>query len=292
MSEAFATSNIALSVMEAHEHFTHVVLNRSYRIINPVYFKTGLIAHLPVYIYANWDKGTYSQLEKWREKGGVLIDRSANSHDVGPHDVLIHVECPLGMWSLDWSRMHAQQQSIIAKPQSWKTHFDAIELTTPSADACRRLREALREVPERAAMAAVSKHPDSLLVATDSEVAAATGFLPQHVMYMRHVLRPQELWSVKLRIKPEDAALVRSWDEMEALEAVNGARNFVKLGGPGQPWKRSIKEMARQGHISLTRLHVYPTDEVNYARIQKEHDIAYVNLQEIQRYVEGLPPHP
>jgi hypothetical protein len=292
MADVFSTSNTALSVMAAHEQFTHIVLNRSYHIINPVYFKTGLIAHLPVFLFANWDRGTFSQLAKWRDKGGVLIDRSATSHDVGDNDVLIHAECPLSMRSLDWSRINTQQQVIINKPISWKMHFDALDLIAPGAETCRRIRAALHEVPERAGVAAASRYPESLLVTTDSEIAATAAILPQHVMYMRRMLKPQEVWSVKLRIKPEDAGLVQSWDEIEALDVVNGARNFTKIGAIGQPWKRSIKEMARQGNIGLTRFHVYPTGEINFNKIQREHDLAYINLQEIQRFVEGLPVHP
>jgi hypothetical protein len=291
MSKVFSTDNVALSVIAAHEQFTHIVVNRSYQLMNPVYFKSGLIAHLPVFIYADWDKASLGQLAKWREQGGVLIDRSSSSYGIGDHDALIHVECPSAVRTLDWSRIHTEQQTVVFKPPSWRSHFETLELKIPSVESCRKIWNVLRDIPERASAAAISKHPDSLRVMTDSELCTASGLSAQHVMYMRHTLRPHEVWSVKLRIKPEDAALVQAWNDIEALEIVNGVRQFVKLGQPLQPWRRAVKEMARQGHISLTRMHVYPVKEPNFDKIQKLHDTAFIDLQEIQRYVEALPAH-
>jgi len=291
MSKVFSTDNVAMSVINAHQQFTHVVVNRSYQIMNPVYFKSGLIAHLPVFIYADWDKASLGQLAKWREQGGVLIDRSSSSYGIGDHDALIHVECPSAVRTLDWSRIHTEQQTVVFKPPSWRSHFETLELKIPSVESCRKIWDVLRDIPERASAAAISKHPDSLRVMTDSELCTASGLSAQHIMYMRHTLRPHEVWSVKLRIRPEDAALTQAWDLIEQVEAVNGVRQFVKLGQPLQPWRRAVKEMARQGHISLTRLHVYPVEEPNFDKIQKLHDTAFIDLQEVQRYVEALPAH-
>lgn len=71
----YSTSDTAGSIRKAFAGFTHVLVNRGYTTIKPAYFKSASIADLPVYVWAWWDRASDGQLARWKENGGVLLDR-------------------------------------------------------------------------------------------------------------------------------------------------------------------------------------------------------------------------
>src|SRR5260370_39772704 len=90
----FATDDISASVHKAHADFTHVVLNRGYTLIKPVYFKTVLLNDLPAYQYASW-LPTDSKLTGWRDNGGALREQNTRPKlGVRAPDVTCDVGCP------------------------------------------------------------------------------------------------------------------------------------------------------------------------------------------------------
>src|ERR1700692_911764 len=125
MPDLFYTDDVAASVRRAHADYTHVVLNRSYRILKPILLKPGLINDLPLAMFADWEPPT-ADFDTWRENGGVLIDRSSCTNKAGTHDALVLVECPMSRKALDQTIEQTEQQVVIFRPPSWKTHEEAI----------------------------------------------------------------------------------------------------------------------------------------------------------------------
>src|ERR1700687_2520017 len=132
MAKLFQTSDVTASVRDAVVRFRHVVLNRSYASLTPVYYNTGEIEDLPVYFFARWDKATFGQLERWRAGGGVVIDRSPASDAVGEHEALIHVECPLNVRDIFRSKVKTTEELVVRRPHSWGAHENTIALISPS----------------------------------------------------------------------------------------------------------------------------------------------------------------
>lgn len=292
MAEIFTTHDVAASVRQCHAAYTHVVLNRVYAILRPIFFKSDRIADLPIHIYAGWDRGTFGSKDKWRKEGGILIDRSAAAREIGPCDAQIFCEVPLSFVRFERLTKHTESQIVVFKPPSWATHESAIDFKNPPIEALQKLRAVLHDVPDRAAAAAVSKYPDSLLVMTDSELGAAAGIPAHYAMWMRASFKPEEIWQVKLRLKPEDLGLVKTWDAIEAIPAVAGTRYFHRIGEKdGLGWRRAIKELARLGHISAMKLHVYPTTEPDYEVLHRKRDRALKDFEAIRTRVDSAPAH-
>jgi len=290
MPEIFSTTDISASVHKAHKTYTHVLVNRSYTTIKPVFFKSELIADLPVHFYAPWDRGTIGSRNKWQKNGGVLVDQGTISKDTGERDALIFVECPLSVDRLNKSFDGTEKQVIIFMPPSWNTHEWAADKWNPSADTVRQTRAFLREVPDRAKVAAVTKYPDSLFIMTDSELATAAGIPLPQIVFARRVLKPKEVWSIRAHLEPTEPVLKEAWDAIMAHELVDGARLVTRLELSGA-WKRPVKMMAKEGYISATKLQVFPTTEPDYDRLQENHDKAIADLEEMKELMKGLPNH-
>ncbi|KVT04473.1 hypothetical protein WT24_23540 [Burkholderia sp. MSMB1078WGS] len=50
-----ATTDVGQSIRKAFSDYTHILVNRGYTTIKPVFFKSASIADLPVYVWAWWD---------------------------------------------------------------------------------------------------------------------------------------------------------------------------------------------------------------------------------------------
>lgn len=264
----FATSDVALSVRKAHDAFTHVLVNRGYTTIRPVFFKSSKIADLPVYVWAYWDKASASQLIRWRERGGVLLDRYTYSDMAGPADVLVFVECPLTMERVTKSAIHTAEYAVLPRPHTWRVHEDCIDLRTPSAD---RLRELWHLCRGRRM--------------TDDELAEASGIAKQHVMYLRKSLKPVEEWEIRPRIAPEFPGLMPAWEWIGAGRT--DAKRVVREAGH----KAAVKEMARRGHVAMTKWQVYRDTEPDWDVIERKRAEAIADLASVRSFVESLPDH-
>lgn len=293
MPEFFATSSTTAALRQAHAEYTHVVLNRRYQLPRPVFFKSGTIIDLPIFMYAPWDAGTFGSRDTWREKGGILIDRGGQGEGLGAHDAQVFVECPFSRDVLNSVTYDTRSRAWIPKPVTWSGHEEAITLRIPSEDTLRQLRAALHEVPDRAQMAAISCYPDSLLVMTDSELVAAAGIPVKDAPYLRGSLRPDEVWQVRLRLPPEHAGLLAAWEAIKALPCIGGSYFFTRIGEKnGQGWRRSLREMARMGYITALKAYVYPIEEPDYAKLERKRAKALKNFRAFQEYVESLPVRP
>lgn len=83
----YSTTDVSASVRRAHEQFTHVVLNRGYTTIKPVFFMSKTIEDLPLYQHASWLPETETQKARWLNQGGVLI--AQDTHESHPGDVVL-----------------------------------------------------------------------------------------------------------------------------------------------------------------------------------------------------------
>ncbi len=262
----YATSDIAASIRKAHGDFTHVLVNRGYTTIKPIFFRSSKIADLPVYQWAWWDKATDGQLHRWRERGGILIDRYTFSDKAGAVDVVVFVECPLTMKRIQKSVVNTAEYAVIPRPHTWRVHEECIELRTPTAERLRVLWGICRGAR-----------------LTDAELADLSGIPKQHVMYMRKSLKPAEEWTIKPRLAPEFAGFVDAWEWIGAGRTVSRK--------DARAHKAAIREMARLGHISLEKIQQYPNDEPDWEKLEKKRAAAIADLAAVRSLVETLPDH-
>jgi hypothetical protein len=264
----FATSDIASSIRAAHAAYTHVLVNRGYTTIKPVYFRSVLIADLPVYQWAYWNQATAGQLKRWRESGGVLLDQYTYSDQAGAADVLVFVECPMTMDRLARSWQHITEYTVVPRPHTWTVHEQCIELRTPTSDRLRMLWDVCKGAR-----------------LTDAQLADAVDLPTQHVMYMRAALKPVEEWQIKRRLEPEFSAFSDAWEWLGSVR--NASKKEVRESGH----KAAIKEMARLGHISLEKVQCYGDQDPDWAALDKRRDLAIADLAAVRSLVESLPDH-
>lgn len=262
----FTTSDVSKSVHAAHEQFTHIVLNRGYTLIRPVFFRTALLDDLPVHQYASWIPETESQLVKWNTSGGVLIVQ--DTHLTVPGDVTVMVECPYAMDRLE--RVHGgnSEYGVIPHPVSWSTHEQCVDLRFPPAD----LLEAIWRVCGGHSM-------------TNSELSAETGIPVPELQYVKNALKPVEHWYIQKRLAPERDEFVPAWDWLEA--GVVPKRAVSESG-----FKAQVEEMARFGYINLKRMQHYPADTPDWHMIDRKREAALSDLASVRALVESLPAHP
>jgi hypothetical protein len=264
----YATSDVASSIRKSHEAFTHVLVNRGYTTIKPVFFRSVLIADLPVYQWASWNAATDSQLKRWRESGGVLLDQNTYSDKAGEADVLIFVECPMTMDRLVQSSQHIENYTVVPRPHTWSVHEQCVELRTPPVDLLRSLWSICRGAR-----------------LTDDQLADSVGLPKQHVMYMRANLKPVEEWEIRPRLKPEFAGFADAWEWIGAGRCA--CKKEVREAGR----KTAVKEMARLGHIALSKVQHYPEKEPDWEYLARKRDDAIADLASVRSLVESLPDH-
>lgn len=289
MTKTFYTTDVTASVRKAHAAYTHVLLNRTYSIINPVTYDSGKIADLPVRLHASWNRETFASKNNWVSAGGVLIDTGGQSSKVGRRDALIFVETPLSVKDFKNQIDGTEQEIVIYRPPSWATHEWALNIRYPSANHILNLRAHLKPDKKREAIGNVTRHAGSLLVLTDAEMVKASNITAQELLFTRKSLKSKEVWAVKLRIKPADAAWWPIWNELETLNAIDGVRLFISLTPEG--WRKHLKQMARFGNISITRYHVYP-EKLEWPEVlDRKRKQALEGWAAMKQYAEGLPDY-
>lgn len=264
----YATSDIAASVRKAHEAYTHVVLNRYYMLVSPTYFRTSKIVDLPVYTWAGWDKASDGQLARWREHGGVLINRGANSSSSGPNDVVVFVEVPAKLKRLKYSISTTSAYSVLPRPVSWRQYDETLNLKTPTCD---RLEEIWKTV-----------HGQRI---TDDEMALLTGLPRREVMFQSRALKPAEEWDIRPRIAPEAGHFMPAWEWIGAGRVAT--RQEVGQSG----FRVALKEMGRLGHIKLTKYRIYSAVAPDWETVAAKRRRATEDLHRVQSLVASLPDH-
>ncbi|VWC76091.1 hypothetical protein BCO18175_02369 [Burkholderia contaminans] len=262
------TTDVGQSIRKAFAGYTHILVNRGYTTIKPAFFKSASIADLPVYVWAWWDRASDGQLARWRDRGGVLLDRYTYSDRAGPADVLVFVECPMTMDRLARSHVNTSEYTVIPVPHTWRVHEECVDLRTPSAEDLRAIWKAC--CGQRM---------------TDEQLELETGIPRQRVTYMRKSLKPIEEWEMRPRLAPEAAGLVPAWDW------IGRGRAESKKAVREEGHKAAIKEMARLGHISLTKWQVYRSDEPDWDLLERKREAAIADLAEVRSLVESLPDH-
>lgn len=288
----YQTRDTVASVRRAFSEFTHVVVNRCYRIGNPAILKTGEFADLPVFVHMPWNNARDSQVRKWRENGGVLIDASPYGEDIGERDVTIMAECPTTVAGL--KRLSAQDTccTIVNRPITWRSHNEAVLRHCAPVAALSLLRDTVKALPgpENAkAIAAASRFPDSSIVVTDQQVCDKLAMTPVTVRSMRKSIGAAEMWCVTLRIEPREPAHKAVWAQLQAMPG--DEKLFHTLAGTVHFWKRAVKEMARFGNIGLRKFYVYAPFEPQYEKLEKAHRTAQADFEKVKLLVESLPDH-
>ncbi|MHB9838530.1 hypothetical protein Q8F57_027250 [Paraburkholderia terrae] len=264
----YSTTDIASSIRKAHEAYTHILVNRGYTTIKPVFFRSVLIADLPLYQWASWNPATNSQLKRWRESGGVMLGQDTFSDQAGAADVLVFVECPMTMDRLTRSSQHISEYTVIPRPHTWRVHEECIEMRTPTESRLRLLWDICAG--------------QNL---TDEELSKHSGLPKQIVQYQRNSFRPTEEWEIRPRIAPLQSGLLPAWEwigkgRTEQQKVVREANH-----------KAAIKEMARLGHVVVTKRHRYGVDEPDWERLERKRAAAIDDLASVRSLVESLPDH-
>lgn len=263
-----ATTDIGQSIRKAFSDYTHILVNRGYTTIKPVFFKSATIADLPVYVWAWWDRASDGQLARWRDSGGVLLDRYTYSDRAGPADVLVFVECPMTMDRLTRSHANTSEYAVIPIPHTWRVHEECIDMRTPRVEDLQAIWTVCRG--QRL---------------TDEQLESATGIPRQRVTYMRRSLTPVEEWEMRPLLAPETPGLLPAWDWIKS------GRNELKKVIREEGHKAAIKEMARLGHISLTKRQIYRSHEPDWDVLERKRKAAIADLAEVRSLVESLPDH-
>lgn len=261
----FATTDVAASVRRAHEQFTHVVLNRGYTTIKPVFFMSKTIADLPIYQYASWLPETDAQLCAWREKGGVLIMQDTHMHVVC--DATVMVECPYDINRIDRVTFETVEYGVIPHPMAWRTHEECVDLRHPPVG----LLQAIWRVCGGKQM-------------TNAELANDTGLPVLQLQYLKNSLKPVEHWYIQKRLAPERDEFVPAWDWLEGGPVPK--RAVTEAG-----FKAQVEEMARFGYIGLKKTHHYPDAEPDWKVLKKKRETALSDLAAVRSLVESLPDH-
>ena len=261
----FTTTDVAASVRRAHEQFTHVVLNRGYTTIKPVFFMSKTIADLPIYQYASWLTETASQMARWMENGGVLIGQDTHAPIAG--DVVVMVECPYDTDRIERIMAGITEYGVIPHPMVWRTHEECVDLRHPPVD----LLEAIWRVCGGKQM-------------TNAELAQETRLPVLQLQYLKNSLKPVEHWYIQKRLAPERDEFVPAWDWLEGGPVPK--RAVTEAG-----FRAQVEEMARFGYISLKKTHHYPDTEPDWKVLKKKRETALSDLAAVRSLVESLPDH-
>jgi hypothetical protein len=262
----YSTLDIAKSVRCALQDFTHVVLNRGYTTIKPVYFDTGLVADLPVFQFASWIPPTLQQLYKWHAKGGLLIVQ--DTHYATKNDVTVMVECPYSMDRINTCNDLNEVYGVIPMPVSWTTHEECIDARFPTTDVAHLIWDKARGQ-----------------TFTVSELSAETGIPFTQLQYMKNCLAPSRVWFIEKRMRPEEKHFQQAWEWVEAGKI--SAHSVYHSG-----MKRHIEEMGKLGYLGIKKYHEYKIEEPDWRIIQKKRDEALIDLAAVRTLVESLPAHP
>lgn len=219
-------------------------------------------------MWAWWDRASDGQLARWQDSGGVLLDRYTYSDRAGPADVLVFVECPMTMERLIRSHSNTSEYTVIPVPHTWRVHEECIDLRTPSAADLRAIWNAC--------------HGRRL---TDEQLESETGIARQRVTYMRKSLKPAEEWEMRPRLAPDAPGLLPAWNWIAS------GRTELKKNIREEGHKAAVKEMARLGHISMTKWQVYRREEPDWDVLERKRTAAIEHLAEVRSLVESLPDH-
>jgi len=266
----YRTRSVVESVRKAYAAYTHVQLHCCYVNIRPIIVDTDGLDGLPVYAWAAWQKASDGQLARWRERGGVLLQRGQFAVGQEPiqSDALVFIECPLTVAHLEHTAAGAQDEAIVPVPHTWAQHELTIDLRFSSEMQLRALWAHCRG--QRT---------------TDQEIADLSGVPKQHVMRMRKAFRPKEEWEIKARLAPENAALLPAW------EWIGKGRTVSKQEVRESGHKIAVHELARLGHIKLLKYLTFPENEPNWNKLAEKRAQAIEGLDQIRALVESLPEH-
>ena len=263
----YSTTDIAASVKKAYEQFTHVVLNRGYTILKPVYFDTNKLAGLNCMQYASWIDASKPQLARWRNLGGILIEQDTHPKEDFPADVTVMVECPYDMDRLKKCNWRNNEYGVIPNPVSWSTHEECINLRFPTSDLLREIWTVAGGQPF-----------------TNGELATETGIPVSQLQYIKNALHPVEHWYIQKRLAPEREEMLPAWEWLEA-----GTVPKWKINESGH--KSMIEELGKFGYINLKRYQHYPQEEPDWQTVDRKRERALSDLSAVRSLVATLPDH-
>lgn len=278
--KVFSTADLEASIRKAHADFTHVILDRTYSSLRPVFFRTGNLVDLPIHMWADW-LGQDQQMRNWQKQGGVLICQGSQPQAAGPNDVMLFVEVPFTMASLKQCTSATVEYAVLPHV-NWRTYEQALNVYFPPEEQAYALQKALWKFGS-------SDHPALDLlgltcgyVCMDLELGDAVGLPHTQVQYMLRAFKPRTVYQIGKRLAPENAALREVYDKAEGI---------MRKEALTLQERKALKEMDRLGHLRLTKYRVFPNRLLNMKRHLKKREQAFRDLAEVRSLVESAPDH-
>lgn len=125
MIPVYKTFHVEGAVNLLIKHVRHVQVNCIYQNFVPgrdmrVRFRADLIRDERVFFGK-----VSSQIDRWKERGGVLICWTWN-YAISP-DAVVYAECPTRMVQL-WRSINAKSLAVVYRPRSWNPHETILRL--------------------------------------------------------------------------------------------------------------------------------------------------------------------
>ncbi len=299
----YKTNNPIEATIAAHREFSHVILNRGYHTLTPVYVSTKKLNDYPIFMHVPWKNNYNKSIGVWQEKGGIMINSGESSKGFGKFDSVIFIECPIYQRRIEESAEFAQEEVIISYPVSWFSHQKTVSTYNPHPKELIKILRAINQQEGREYIAKASRYPNSKQVVTDEEISYLAKIGENEVALLKKKLKPkfQEIWEVKLLFKPEQTEMLYMWNKIKNMETSRIPETNTYLlerwkmshENPLYTWKRVIKNMGKLGHISLKIYNVFPEERDCYIEeLYNDHLKEIASFKEIQKFVEALPEYP
>lgn len=248
----FVTDDLAGATREAHAAFTHNVISDMTWSIAPRLFDTAPIADIVTALYAPWH-GELGQVEKWFEKGGVLLWRNKDVYPSG-QDVLLVVEPPATVERLE-KLAHGTTEYVVVQRPIWSSMRKTVELHNPTAQDARHIFNLCKG--RRVDLLGVSKETD----------------IPSQFL--------SRMWV--------HAGGKRFTEYVPRLQPDEGAEHWPDL--TKYP-KHVLRRWAKAGNIVMKRGAVFGTEPPDYDLLERKRARALKNLDELRSLLESAPTRP
>jgi hypothetical protein len=248
----FVTDDMAAACHEAHAAFTHTVIADMTWSVAPRLFDTSPIVDIVTALYAPWH-GELGQVEKWREKGGVLLWRNKNVYPQG-QDVLLIVEPPPTIGRLEKLASGTREYVVVQRPV-WGSIRKTVDLHYPTPDEAQRIFEHCKG--RRAELLETAKDLDTPTHYLSRTWASAGG---------------KRFTDYIPRFRPEQDC--DQWPDLTSYP------------------KHMLRKWAKAGNIVMVRGAVFGTEPPDYDLLERKRARAIANFEALQSLLESAPVRP
>lgn len=299
----YRTSNMEGAIALLANQYKHVMVRASYRLEKQIHLRPERFA--PMQAYYQLINGPLTQLETWKEKGGVLV-YFRDDHLYENCDAIVMVECPYRTEELYHHAGSARHVAVIYRPPTWTHHREETVRMNPDADMCRPVYETIMEQRgnEHPIKEAICKKSgfgtDYTALIEDDEHCKAAGMDKRHLTICKTKIlhftnKPYTFQTFKVRIEPEDMALMPTYKYLENDTInINGLRvaASAELCKTAAFHKKAVRLLTACGSVErIERFSLYNCDVIHphWDWIDKRHRVHMLKVDAVINAVDGLP---